>query len=229
MLQLQREHYLTSEATADLQPWPTWQLWPGETFVVIGSGPSLTLRQVADVWRTRVLGKVRVITVNTSYQAAPWADALYACDYKFFEWHANTIFARQGDFGFMGLKITPDRKAAETWPRLKWVVGVDKPGFSTEPGIIHYGKNSGYQAVNLAYLMGAKKILLVGFDHHFPRNEAHWHGDHPDKVRSWYERWIPGWQTVADQLPAIGLEIVNCTPDSALKMFKSGNLENELI
>lgn len=228
MLQSQKEIFPTAEAAEYMKPWSTWRLWPGETFVVIGSGPSLTLRQVADIWQARVLGRVRVIAVNTSYQAAPWADVMYACDYKFFEWHASTIFAKPGNFGFMGIKVTVDRKAVKTWPRLKWLQGVDKPGLSGECGVIHYGKNSGYQAVNLAYLMGAAKILLVGFDHHFPRNEAHWHGDHPDKVRSWYERWLPGWQTVAHQLPELGLEIINCTPGSALTVFKSGKLKKEI-
>ena len=41
---------------------------------------------------------------------------------------------------------------------------VAQPGLSRTQGVIHQGKNSGYQALNLAYLLGAKRILLLGYD-----------------------------------------------------------------
>ena len=47
---------------------------------------------------------------------------------------------------------------------LQLIDGADEQGFSTTPGLIHYGANSGFQAVNLAIQFGARYIVLIGFD-----------------------------------------------------------------
>jgi hypothetical protein len=88
--------------------------------------------------------------------------------------------------------------------------------------------NSGYQAANLAVLLGAVRILLIGYDHRFPGNQAHWFGDHPDKVRSCYSRWFKLWETVPEQIKKMGVKIINCTPGSALKVFPMAELEKTL-
>ena len=192
-------------------------IWKGSVAVCIGGGPSLTQEQV-----DYVRGRARVIAINDAYRLAPWADVLYACDVKWWDWHYDKIN------GFKGAMITQDTKAAEKYNDLFYVRGEAKDGLSLDPGVIHTGRSSGYQAVNLAVLFGAKKIILIGYDHGFPGNKAHWFGDHPDKVRSWYERWIPCWETLPDQLKKIGVQIINCTPDSALTVFEYKPL-NEAI
>jgi hypothetical protein len=209
-----------------IEPWSVPRDWPGAVVVIIGSGPSLSVEQIAAIYLCRLHERCRVIVINDNYQVAPWADVLYACDFKFFNWHADNLFGfrRQG-----GIIVTCDQPAAERWhPHVRWVPGIEKPGLSTDPRLIHYGRNSGYQAVNLALHFGAVRILLVGFDHRFPGNRAHWFGDHPDKVRSWYERWFQCWQSLLPQLAELGVRIVNCTPDSALTIFPMGKLKKEL-
>ena len=123
---------------------------------------------------------------------------------------------------FKGVKITQDPAAKAKYTDLEYIRGVAKDGISLDPTVIHTGRNSGYQAVNLAVLFGANKIILLGYDHRFPKNKAHWFGDHPDGVRSWYKRWMPGWEIAAKQLKRLDIKVVNCTPGSALRAFECG-------
>lgn len=195
--------------------------------MIIGSGPSLSCSQIGRIYTSRLHDGCRVIAVNDNYQLAPWADVLYACDYGWFVWHEKHLFI-DSDILVPKLMVTVDEPAAKKWPRLKWVPGTNKPGLSLDPELLHYGRNGGYQAINLATLLGAKTILLVGFDQCFPGNQAHWFGDHPSRTRSMYERWTECWQGLPPQLKELGIELINCTPDSALTVFPMRPLKKEL-
>ena len=79
----------------------------------------------------------------------------------------------------------------------------------------HYGGNSGYQAVNLAYLLGAKTILLLGFD----MFGSHYFGSHPKELNnsSPYQSFINSFGTINPK--DYGIEIINCSRQSALEHF----------
>lgn len=85
---------------------------------------------------------------------------------------------------------------------------------------LHYGNNSGYQAINLAYLFGAKRIILLGYDMHAigPR---HFFGEHPGSLSSGsdYADWIPRFNQLAADLKSEGVEVINCTRSTALHCF----------
>jgi hypothetical protein len=73
----------------------------------------------------------------------------------------------------------------------------------------------------------------VGYDHHTNGNKLgkHWFGAHPNPIEkiSAYDRWIhQKWNTVPESAVELGVEIVNCTPKSAIKCFREGKLEKEL-
>jgi hypothetical protein len=93
--------------------------------------------------------------------------------------------------------------------------------------LIHGGGNSGYQAVNLAFLFGAAKIVLLGFD---MKGGSHWHGDHPGALN----RGVPtrafakAFPALADDLKSEGVEVLNATRDTALECFPKIDLEDAL-
>lgn len=170
-----------------------------------------------------MLGKAYVIAINDNWEIAPWADMLYACDGKWWDWHAE---AAQH---FAGWKLTQDEEAAAR-------LGIDcircdknAPGLSDDPHLIHGGLNSGYQALNVAYLLGAREIILLGYDMKFGRNgAAHWFGDHPDKVRSTYSNFIDQFATTTQQLEHAGVEVYNCSPSTDLQCYPIRRLEDVL-
>ena len=123
------------------------------------------------------------------------------------------------------MRITQD---AIDDPKVLRIKGEHKDGLSESPEVIHYGSNSGFQALNLAYLLGANKIILLGYDMKIAKSgKAHWFGDHPDKVRSNYPSWWSRFSVVADQLKG-KVQIINCNPDSALQCFEKMPLSDAL-
>lgn len=168
-----------------------------------------------------------MIVVNTTYQIAPWADVLYACDQPWWVIHYPRI-ARE----FLGELWTVSEGAREQFG-IRWVMGRDQSGLSTDPSMIHTGKNSGYQAIGLAHLFGCRRILLLGFDMAVgPDGRKHWHGDHPAGLGNGgynrYNAWIRCMATLAQDLKRARVEVVNASRRTALKCFRRDTLENAL-
>jgi hypothetical protein len=190
------------------------QDWSGHDAVVIATGPSLTQEDV-----NYVEGKAKVVIVNDAYKIAPFADCLFAADKKWWEWH-------NGVPGFEGQKWTSDEQMAKKY-NLCFIRKSNGKGFSRRQDTLHTGGNSGYQALNLAYLFGANRLIMLGFDHKISSDgKSHFFGDHPDEVRSRYSYWRRFWEDLAAQKPPH--KIINCTRDTTLDMFTCKPLEEVL-
>jgi hypothetical protein len=100
------------------------------------------------------------------------------------------------------------------------VLGKREPGLGHD--CIHFGSNSGYQAINLAFLWGAKRIVLLGFDCKSKGGKPHWFGKHPKELNQTqpYEIWLQYFERLATDLEAAGVEVLNCSPGSAIDSFK---------
>ena len=189
--------------------------WPGCTVVCFGGGPSLTRADV-DVCR----GRMRAIAINTAYQLAPWADVLYGCDAKWWAWH-------RGVPTFRGLKYALEPKAG-AWPNAQVLENTGRTGLELAPTGLRHGKNSGYQAINLAVHLGAARIVLLGYDLQLgPRGEHHWHGAHPNRVAPFLEV-DAFFLTLVQPLAALGIEVLNCSRRTALTAFPRRPLEEVL-
>jgi hypothetical protein len=163
--------------------------------------------------------------VNTSFRRAPWADVLYACDATW--WIAH--FAEVSRV-FRGEKWTVSARSRDQFD-LHWIYGMDKPGLSKDPTMIYQGRNSGYQAVSLACLFGAARILLLGFDFARSGGKTHWHGDHPKGLgngASSYGTWVAAMNRLSVDAAAAGIEIINCSRKTALHCFPRRAIEEVL-
>ncbi len=202
--------------------------WNSEPCIVAAPGPSLTAEVVEQVRMKRWHDHWRVIAVQDAYRVTPWAHALYGCNPSWWRVHRDC-----GGFegekwstheGEAGSHLNDKREAADKW-RVKLVRGADGEGFSLNPAVIHYGSNSGFQAINLAILKGCTRIVLVGFDMRRVEGEAHFFGEHPDELRrdTDYSAFIPSFERAAKLLPP-NVQIFNATPGSALRCFPSVHL-----
>lgn len=147
---------------------------------------------------------------------APWADILYACDLGWWQkYHSEP---------FDGERWTQDVKAACEFG-LNYAPSENKPGLGKSK--IHQGGNSGYQAINLAYLMGAEKIYLLGYDMQKTGGKSHWHGDHPRGLTAnqpvW--DWVKRFPALASDLHNEGVQVINLTRETALACFEKGDIE----
>lgn len=187
---------------------PLRKLWPGSTVVCIATGTSL---RKADV--DACCGRARVIAINDAYKLAPWADALYACDSRWWHWH-------RGVKSFAGQKYSLDNRVKRLCPEVTVLRNTGETGLELDPAAIRTGKNSGYQAINVAVHLGAKVILLLGYDMRLgPGHRSHFFGEHPHPVKPPFHLMIPKFATLVAPLMAVGVKVINCTPQSALECF----------
>lgn len=203
----------------------------GQTVVCIASGPSLTQDQV-DVVEEQ---KHPVIAVNDNYKLAPFCDILFACDVLWWyeHYYEAVKVCDKAEFWTIyenGTAFENHRKG--DYPKKIHEVGYYRMnGLGTEEKV-HHGGNSGYVAINLAYLMGASKIVLIGYDHKHTYGKRHWFGDHDSKKFKTNaedtDRWLRNFKVLSDDLRHEGVDLVNCSIETAIDSCRRGKLEEEL-
>ena len=93
-------------------------------------------------------------------------------------------------------------------------------GMPKGPNALTTGPNGGYQALLLALLAGARRVLLLGYDMRFtPEGKTHFHSDHPKEWRVAEDMYREYAKMFAGIKPHDGVEVLNCTPGSAIKAF----------
>jgi hypothetical protein len=194
---------------------PVQPLWPGSTVVCIAGGPSLT---PADVDYCR--GKARVLVINDGYRLAPWADVLYACDAKWWDRH-------DGVPSFEGLKFAMIEREYCKWSDIQMLGWSGEHGFEPDPSSLRSGRNSGHQAIQLAVKLGATRIVLLGYDMQPTGGQQHWFGSHPGKPidADLFACWIRHARELVGPLKALGVNVINCTRQTALDAFPCQPLE----
>lgn len=196
-----------------------WKRWKGETVVCMASGPSITNE---DVEYCR--GKARVVTVNTTYRLAPWADVHYSSDHDWWAVHLPEMKnICRGEF-WTGHKEHIDDRINHC-PYHKPIKGI-----SNKPGIISWGGNSGFCAVGLAHQFGAKKIILLGYDMNDNKGLAHWHGTHEDPLRKDFNfpKWIYHFTQAYHDFKRLGVQVINCSRETSLPLYKRCDLKDVL-
>lgn len=163
------------------------------TFAILCTGPSMS-QEVANMTRS-----VQTVAVNNARELAPWAVALAANDSRW--WLQNPD----------ALKL-PCRKFSANK-----LHGVER----ITSNMLSSATCSGVLALEVAKYLGAKRILLFGVDfkgtHYFgpyqrPLNNTT--NEQREVHRKQFERWAKFNH---------GLPVINCTPDSDLRVFPMGD------
>lgn len=171
----------------------------------------------------------RLFACNDAFRLAPDAALLHGCNYGWWSRRWVQVKALPAE------KWTTNDKAAAEFG-INWIAEVNKPGLSTDPNLLHHGHSSGYQLVGMAYRAGADRIVLLGYDMKFAPDydgKTKRIGSGPRHFFGEYERELQHWPSVRVQagvhvelldlyrsVAKQGLvEIVNCTPGSALDCF----------
>lgn len=157
---------------------------------------------------------VPAVVVNRTHELAPWADLLVGNDARW--WMKNQDTALK----FAGLKVCVQEGVCP-FRHVLSLRNTGHDGFDPDPACIRTGGNGGYTALHIAAHAGAARALLCGFDMH----GEHWHEPHRDRnpTQQCFGRWIVRFG--AAKFP---LEVINCTPGSALKCFRFADLHDAL-
>lgn len=182
--------------------------------LIVATGPSLT-REDVKLWSQNR----RVYTVNDAYKWCDRIDVLYACDEQWWDVHHEATRHCNTN------RWTTDLVTAQKY-NLNHITGrhaddARKYFDASGHGII-YGGNSGFQALNLAYVLGIRNAVLLGFDmQDGPNGESHCFGDHPpscDNPRP-HKMWLDHWRKSAPEIAAAGMRVWNATRGGALDVF----------
>ena len=198
---------------------------PKKPVYIIGGGKSV------DNLNAKFFEGKQVIALNKAHRILPDADVFFFGDPVYYE--RNKAPHGGADFWkFRGEHIltTCDVELHEKSPVKK--IATREGGFSVDPEFMgSYGKlmNTGHQAINLAYLAGAREIVLIGFDctkGQFAAAAAWAHPSTPDEAV--YERYMKDFSDLAKEIEGLGIElkIVNATPDSALECWEKVEVKN---
>ena len=151
---------------------------------------------------------------------APWAGVLYGIDTEW--WIVN-----RGVPEFKGMKVSPSPRACKVFRLRQVSIKPVAEILAKEMGVLGCGLRtgggySGFQAINLAYQMGSRRVILVGFDMHL--NSGPWFHQgrppgvaKPDAGRT--REWRKALDGCAEHFKAVGLEVLNASTGSALTAY----------
>lgn len=166
---------------------------------------------------------------------APWADCLFWADPAWGDRNAGRLHLHTG--ALKVCRYDPGQRWGHTpaadVPAIAAqfaAVGVRGIGhekvapFSTDPAKVA-GLCSGGSALNLAALLGATEIVLLGFD---GRASGWWYPHRPIAHPERYAAFAAAVDAMAPGLAAHGCRVLNATPGSALAAYPAVDLEDIL-
>jgi hypothetical protein len=242
--------------------WTVPPIWEGDDVWILGGGPSVTKQfGIPD----DVVSKVRsgelppsvyspymkdihdchVIGINVAYLIGDWIDMVFFGDAKFYLRYCQSLAK------WHGLKVS----CTPTIEKIPWIkyLGKDEAhpyGISQRKDCISWNHNSGASAVSLAAHLGAKRIILLGFDmRNDETGKRHWHNlykappasvpakgvlpkRHKGRVITKippFSKHLRGFPEMARNAKAMGIEIINACPESAITVFPKFSLKELLF
>jgi len=194
----------------------------GQRCFIIAGGPS------AKGFDMSRLDNEFTIAVNHTYEFYPKAKALIFVD----TWFAREQAEREKILAFQGMVFASFR-CAEFLPRDRKNIYIF-PQNNTQPSEtlargLYSGRLSALAALNLAIIMGADEIYLIGYDMKYsPDGSHHWYGTaHPSQDK-YPEDSLQKKLPMFDNFAPWRDRIYNCSKDSAIKTFKKVDIEQIL-
>ena len=201
---------------------PRWipeAVWKGEDVFIIGGGPSLK------TFDWELLRPENTIGCNDAYKHG--VDICSVCLFGDHAWFKEHL--KKGLLDYKGIVFTSSPYLQRSDYDWLWILTRHSRGLHLNA--LGWNKNTGAEAVNLALILGAKRIFLLGFDMHLGEDgESNWHNNNLDKPKEVvYKTFLKEFGRVAAALsrdfPEI--EVFNITSDSALNDFQK--VEPELF
>lgn len=176
-----------------------------KVMVCVASGPSLSMEDCTALQSSGI----ESIAVNSSWRAVPFSMAICAGDGDWWDRNAGEIPAGMRKFCF--IPAVARRHSLEYFR-----------------GITPAPHNSGQRAIELAYTLGARRIILLGYDCSLQAG-IHWHGPH-EGMRNPTATSIAGWKRefLKTRLALHDADIINCSRHTELGCFRRASLQEVL-
>ena len=201
--------------------WPPGRSFEGMTVTLIGGGPSH-----ADIDLSILKGHPFIAINSACRKVRPIAtddDILYFSDNSWAERFDRLLRTWPGPI------VTSNRNAKARLGAL--VRRLEIEAITREIQIMsdRVQASSGHTAACLAVIMGARRIVLCGFECRALGGKTHGHGDYQLHDLSVFdERFLPGWRALAVAFAERGVEVINATPESSIIDFPFASLAEAL-
>jgi hypothetical protein len=232
--------------------WKTPPLWKDSFCWIIGGGASILdqfevpknialqiqAREIPLSTLSEYMGsmsKDHCIGVNSAYTIGPWIDFIFFGDYSWYLPHEKMVKKHPG------MLVSCNPKFGMRDYGVKYLRRDYRKGITTKKGMVCWNDNSGAAAINLAYHLGVKQIRLLGFDMCTDKNNrTHWHGNHAELLKATtkspvrlkgtlpYNRHLKCFKAIAMDAEKLGIEILNCNPESKITEFKKVSVKDLL-
>jgi len=183
-------------------------------------GPSLKSSEI-DYIKNNKTEEFIIIGCNDSYKYIDYLDIHYACDTGWWKKWGEDFRSKRPNLE----SWTQCESSAKNY-NINHIKGRGGTGLSLNSDIIHYGSNSGFQQLNLAFLMGFKRFYLVGYTMKVISGKTHYFGDHPAGLQknSPYDKFVQAFNNIQKQIKPL---IYSSTENSQLNnIFKYKSVED---
>lgn len=217
-------------------PWVPSKEWDGGDAYIIGGGPSLS------TFPWGYLRGKNTIACNSAFVPLG-ADIVKYVVFGDWQWWLNIGKQHLPEFGgiVVGCPVFPSKRA--TLP--DWILHMGreetKNGLAAHgAGTLGWNGHTGSLAINLALLLGAHRVYLLGFDMKAsPEGHANWHdvrfeGTPDQSVYNLYKiqfsaivRDVKGDAKTPSMFP--GCELINVTDDSTLELLPKVSIRDHFV
>lgn len=208
--------------------------WDGQTVYIVGGGPS-----AAEFPFERLRGAL-VIGTNRAAEVVPFATMMVSMDIRFWHWMQDpermSEKARNAWTSFEGVRVMIHKAERETLSgdiSGKPIYSLQKASKNQKSCLktgIYQGNSSGFAAMQIARTLGAKRIVLIGFDMKGDGDKQKWWHDGYPVVQNEdvYEIMRKDYEYIAPILEAEKVD-VRIVGDSALSnVFTPTSIETAL-
>jgi len=207
--------------------------WPGSTVFLLGGGPSVVGQDLCSNLIERLMDK-NVLGINNAVYL-PCTDVLFFGDAKWYWWNKKAVES------FQGPKYTIDRGsvldvAKGKNPTVRYEPGLTYVKYKYGAGtifhkpVLSYNGSSGGCAISLAILMGATRLVLVGYDGKGAGSARNWMKHYKESEKDMYSCIVSRTSRVAKFLPRRwpSIKVFNANPDSEIRGFPKVSIEKAL-
>ena len=210
--------------------WKVEKIWEGETAFVIGGGPSLKLSaglHIDDInpyiifpaisEHLKPIHNQNIVGANSAFKLGDWVDITFFGDSRWFGWNQDALLHYSGT-------IVTCQKTFDNPHNIevKKLMKDQRNGLTTKNDSICWNRSSGGAAINLATLLGAKRIILLGFDMQLVNETANFHNEYPvrrKRPKGPYDIFLKPMIAIKKDADRQGIEILNATSNSKLNTF----------
>jgi hypothetical protein len=209
------------------------KVWPGKRVFIVGGGTSL------NNFDWRLLEGQHVLGCNAAAFLLPRGMVQWAVfgDKAFLRNFRSDLHKYVDEGGKLINASGRDPKPEEDWMlHIRRINGRKAWGISDDPGLLRWNRSTGACAMNVAFLLGSKDIVLLGYDLTANGDKHNWHRAYdpyytkrtPESNAKWmpqpspaiyHEMMMNAFTSVARDFQKFGVTVWNTNSKSKLKEF----------